>query len=93
MRIGVVIPALNEARSVGEDITRCFAQGEASDQMRIVVCDNGSCDGTAGVARQHGAEIVHEGRLGPRKWKGCLRQFGQRKPMWFSGNVALFREA
>lgn len=64
MRIGVVIPALNEAGSVGEVITRCFAQGKASDQMRIVVCDNGSCDGTAGVARQHGAEVVHEGRRG-----------------------------
>lgn len=64
MRIGVVIPALNEAGSVGEVVTRCFSQRQASDEMRIVVCDNGSCDDTAEVARKHGAEVVHEGRHG-----------------------------
>ncbi|MBI1390605.1 MAG: glycosyltransferase [bacterium] len=71
MRIGVVIPALNEAGSVGAVITRCLSQRHASDQMRVVVCDNGSSDGTADIARRHGAEVIHEVKRG--YGTACLR--------------------
>ncbi|HVG09916.1 MAG TPA: glycosyltransferase family 2 protein [Thermoanaerobaculia bacterium] len=58
--IAVVIPALNEERSlpsVLSDIPR-------PPVRRIVVADNGSADGTARVAREGGAEVVPAPRRG-----------------------------
>ena len=56
----VIIPALNEERSIGrviEDIPRDLA-------AEIVVVDNGSTDSTARVASDCGATVVNEGRRG-----------------------------
>ena len=56
MLIDVIIPALNEDAalpSVLREIPR-------PPVRRVVVADNGSTDATAAVARQHGAEVVHE---------------------------------
>lgn len=68
--VDVVIPALNEERAlpkVLEEIPR-------SSVRRVVVADNGSTDRTAAVARQAGAEVVHE----PERGYGaaCLRAIG-----------------
>jgi hypothetical protein len=59
--ISVVLPCLNEAPSVGrcvesalEAISRSGLTGE------VVVCDNGSTDGSAEIAEQAGARVVHE---------------------------------
>ncbi len=64
--IDVVIPALNEERSIGE-VVRAIPGWV----RRIVVVDNGSRDRTAGVARGAGATVVTE----PRRGYGaaCLR--------------------
>jgi glycosyltransferase involved in cell wall biosynthesis len=59
-RISVIIPALNEAASIGL-VIRDIPQGLASE---IIVADNGSTDGTAEIARQAGARIVHERHRG-----------------------------
>ncbi len=55
VRIGVVIPALNEAKSIGRVIDEI---PEWVD--RIVVADNGSTDGTGDIAAQLGAHVVVE---------------------------------
>ncbi len=55
-----VIPALNEAAAIGE----VLGSIPASLIRRVVVCDNGSTDGTAEVARARGALVVHEPRRG-----------------------------
>ena len=59
-RIALIIPALNEAESIGRQI------GELSPSMfaQMIVVDNGSTDLTGDVARQSGAEVVRELRLG-----------------------------
>lgn len=60
MRAGIVIPAVDEAQSIGlvlDEIPR--------DQVaEIIVVDNGSADDTASVARAHGATVVGEPRPG-----------------------------
>ena len=59
-RVSVVIPALDEEASlplVLDAIPRELVH-------EIVVCDNGSADGTARVAREHGARVVVEPRRG-----------------------------
>jgi glycosyltransferase involved in cell wall biosynthesis len=65
--VDAVIPALDEAEAIG-DVLDALPRPPV---RRVVVCDNGSRDRTAEVARAHGAEVVHE----PRRGYGaaCLR--------------------
>ena len=58
--IDVVIPALNEERS----LPSVLAAIPRPPVRRIVVADNGSSDGTARVAREGGAEVVEAPRRG-----------------------------
>jgi hypothetical protein len=59
-RISVIIPALNEAASIGLVIEN-IPKGLISE---IIVVDNGSTDSTAEIARQAGARIVYEQQRG-----------------------------
>lgn len=65
--IDVVIPALDEESA----LPRVLSDIPRPPVRRVVVADNGSRDGTARVAREHGAEVVHE----PERGYGaaCLR--------------------
>ncbi len=58
--VAIVIPALDEADSVGESVTALREQTDAP----IYVVDNGSKDGTADVAAAAGAAVVSEPRRG-----------------------------
>jgi glycosyltransferase involved in cell wall biosynthesis len=57
--VKVIIPALNEASSIGKVIT---AIPKWVDE--IIVVDNGSTDKTFDVAKEHGANVVKEPRRG-----------------------------
>jgi glycosyltransferase involved in cell wall biosynthesis len=56
----VIIPALNEEASVGK-VVRAIADPRVGV---IIVVDNASTDGTAQVAREAGATVVHEPHRG-----------------------------
>jgi glycosyltransferase involved in cell wall biosynthesis len=56
----LIIPALNEAASIGLVLNR-LPSGLFS---QVIVVDNGSDDGTSEVARAAGAEVVREPRRG-----------------------------
>jgi glycosyltransferase involved in cell wall biosynthesis len=58
--IAIIIPALNEERAIGE----VLAHIPKNIVPEIVVVDNNSSDGTAEVARNFGAKVVHEPRQG-----------------------------
>ena len=60
MNVCVVIPALDEADSVG----RVIRSVPAPYTQNIVVVDNGSTDGTAEAARAAGATVLCESRRG-----------------------------
>ena len=67
MTVAVIIPVLNEERSIGavlNDIPKEF-------NSDVVVVDNGCTDRTPEIAREHGARVVEE----PRRGYGyaCLR--------------------
>ena len=51
-RIGIVVPAFNEERSIGAVVELCRQFGTP------IVVDDGSTDGTAAVAREAGATVV-----------------------------------
>ena len=59
-RVFVVIPALDEEASIGH----VLAPVVAHDGVQVVVCDNGSRDRTAELARSHGATVVTDSRRG-----------------------------
>lgn len=59
--VSVVIPCLNEAQNIEECIEIALATMERSAiPGEVVVADNGSEDGSAELAEQAGARVVHE---------------------------------
>jgi glycosyltransferase involved in cell wall biosynthesis len=70
--IVAVVPALNEAPSIGQVVARLHtaavteesARGLAASLSRVIVVDNGSTDGTGELARAAGADVVREARRG-----------------------------
>lgn len=56
LRVGVVVPALNEAQTIGDVVGRLV-----SFSLPIVV-DDGSTDATAAIAKAGGAEVVSHDR-------------------------------
>jgi hypothetical protein len=63
--VSVVIPCLNEAQTIAECIRRARSALDGA-QLRgeVVVCDNGSQDGSAAIAERAGGRVVHEPRRG-----------------------------
>lgn len=59
MRVSVVIPAFNEEELLPKCLEALRAQ-EHVGEIELLVVDNASTDGTARVARSHGATVVHE---------------------------------
>jgi glycosyltransferase involved in cell wall biosynthesis len=60
IEVSVVMPCLNEARTVG----RCVDKAVAALQKmgvrgEVIVADNGSSDGSPEIASEHGAWVVH----------------------------------
>ena len=88
-RIGVVIPALNEAPCVEQVIIDICILTHANNTLidEIVLCDNGSTDATASIAEQAGAQVVHQ----PIKGYGiaCLTAIAAMKPV----DIVLFINA
>jgi glycosyltransferase involved in cell wall biosynthesis len=64
LRISVVVPAINEERYLPSCLSALAGQDFPSDRFEVVVVDNNSTDGTAGVAIARGVKVVHEGRPG-----------------------------
>ena len=83
-RTVVIIPALNEERSIGRvigDIPRDLA-------AEIVVVDNGSTDSTARVASDCGATVVVEERRG--YGQACLAGMDYIKSLSYTPDIVVF---
>jgi len=66
--ITVVIPARDEAASIGNTLAALAAQGRGH---RVLVIDDQSTDATAAIAAGHGAEVI-SGQSPPPGWTGKL---------------------
>lgn len=64
LRVGVVIPALDEDKNIGVVVGSLLELRSESEGDRLiddlVVCDNGSTDATAAAAAQAGARVIAE---------------------------------
>jgi glycosyltransferase involved in cell wall biosynthesis len=58
--ISAIVPAHNGARSLPELLRSLRAQTLDPDRFEVIVVDNGSTDGTAEVAKAHGARVISE---------------------------------
>jgi hypothetical protein len=85
--VGVIIPALNEERSIGGVVSGLLALGLA-ETVTVFVGDNGSNDATATVARDAGANVIRE----PQRGYGaaCLAALGA---LPADVNIVLFVDA
>jgi hypothetical protein len=65
VEVSVVMPCLNEARTVGRCIDKArqalLQMGVAGE---VIIADNGSSDGSPQIAQEHGARVVHVNRRG-----------------------------
>ena len=65
VEVSVVMPCLNEARTVGRCVDKALsALEDLGIQGEVVVADNGSIDESREIARAHGARVVHVARRG-----------------------------
>jgi hypothetical protein len=65
IEVSVVMPCLNEARTVGRCVDKARrALKEMGVNGEVVVADNGSTDGSQDIARAHGASVVSVDRRG-----------------------------
>ena len=63
--VSVVIPCLNEAPTVAACIKQALDTFEANNIAgEVILCDNGSTDGSDELAREAGAFVVYESRPG-----------------------------
>lgn len=82
MRTSIVIPALNEAESIG----RVLAEIPGSLETEILVVDGGSTDGTVPIAEAAGARVIHEPRRG--YGRACASGLAEAR-----GEVIIFMDA
>ena len=101
-RVGIVVPALNEAATIAAIVERISPYGQA------IVVDDGSTDATAELARQAGADVVshqvnqgYDGALNTgfarAKELGCtyiitMDADGQHNPVQLTQMIALLDE-
>ncbi|THA72962.1 glucosyl-3-phosphoglycerate synthase [Streptomyces sp. A0958] len=66
--VSVVLPALNEAETVGDIVATIRRELMEKNRLvdELVVIDSGSTDATAEVARRAGARVVHRDAILPR---------------------------
>jgi glycosyltransferase involved in cell wall biosynthesis len=65
VEVSVVMPCLNEARTVGRCVHKAVAElDRLGVRGEVVVADNGSSDRSPEIARAHGARVVHVERRG-----------------------------
>jgi glycosyltransferase involved in cell wall biosynthesis len=65
IEVSVVMPCLNEARTVGRCVLKALgALQRMGVSGEVVVADNGSADGSVEIACAHGGRVVHVERRG-----------------------------
>lgn len=89
-RVSVVIPARNEARTIGRTLEAVFAQEAPGVELEVLVVDDGSTDGTAAVASGAGARVVP---LAPRDAGGSPGAARNRGVAAAGGDPVIFLDA
>ena len=96
LRVAVVVPARNEAEHITSTVQSLLAQ-QFSGDLRIVLVDDNSTDGTGGLARRIGDPrlIVLAGESLPQGWSGKMWAVAQglRQPEAATADYILLTDA
>jgi glycosyltransferase involved in cell wall biosynthesis len=90
VRVSVIIPVRNEATSIETTVAAVLAQREPGVEVEVVVVDDGSTDGTAGVAEAAGARVL---RLPGRPDGGNPAAARNRGAEVGTGDILIFLDA
>jgi len=63
--VNVIVPVLDGERTIGDTLDALKSQASGTLDIRVLVVDNGSTDGTVDVVRRFDVELLHEPRRGP----------------------------
>lgn len=59
LSVSIVLPCLNEARSLSRVISEARHAASEFDECEILIVDNGSDDNSAEIAEQNSAQVIH----------------------------------
>jgi glycosyltransferase involved in cell wall biosynthesis len=83
VRVSFIIPAFNEAATIGEVLDRI---ADLDLEAQVVVVDDGSTDDTAAIAEARGAEVVRQANAG----KGAAIRAGAAR---VDGDIVVIQDA
>lgn len=84
MLVSIVVPAYNAEKTIARCLQACLAQTHA--ELEVLVVDDGSTDGTAGIVRSFPVHYVPQQNRGP----AAARNLGARGA---SGDILAFTDA
>lgn len=62
MKLGIIIPALNEEKKISTTISKIPKKIKSIDEILILVIDDGSTDKTGSMARSSGADVIQHNK-------------------------------
>jgi glycosyltransferase involved in cell wall biosynthesis len=83
MKVSLLVPAYNEAATIGEVLDRI---AELPFETQVIVVDDGSTDGTGEIAAERGAEVIRQ----PNQGKGAAIRAGIPR---IEGDIAVIQDA
>jgi glycosyltransferase involved in cell wall biosynthesis len=83
MKVSLLVPAYNEAATIGEVLDRI---AELPFETQVIVVDDGSTDGTGEIAAERGAEVIRQANKG----KGAAIRAGIPR---IEGEIAVIQDA
>ncbi len=91
MKVIIQIPCFNEAETLPVTLAALPKQLPGVDQVEYLVIDDGSCDGTAEVARAHGVE--HIVRHSINRGLACAFVTGIHACLWHGADIIVNTDA
>ncbi len=84
--VSVVIPAYNAEKTITQCLQALAEQSYPTESYEVIVVDDGSTDGTAGLVQKHAVKYIHQDNQGP----AAARNNGARQS---EGDIILFTDA